>query len=150
MWPKCVCLGKSLMVMGGTKTRNSCFLVFLNFLFLGKKWETRNKKSIFFIFCLILAKFWPFLTIFLSTIMIILIFVASKTFLGCSFAFLRVLGVKSWMACIRYVQILLIYKRYIGGKFFLLFSCFLQEMARNFLFLARNQKARKIPPICRT
>ena len=36
-----------------TETRNSCFLVFLNFLFLGKKWGTRNKKSMFFTFCLI-------------------------------------------------------------------------------------------------
>ena len=51
-------------VATATKARNSCFLVFLNFLFLGKKWGTRNKKSMFFTFCLIQAKIWPFLVIF--------------------------------------------------------------------------------------
>ena len=52
--------------MGCTRTRNSRFSVFFNFSFLGEKWGTRNEKSIFFIFCLILAKFWPFLMIFQS------------------------------------------------------------------------------------
>ena len=136
--------------MGGTKTRNSCFLFFLNFLFLGKKWETRNKKSIFFIFCLILAKFWTFLMIFQSKMMIIHIFGVSRTFLGCSFAFIGVLGVGSWTAWTLVCSDFTNLQCYIGENFFLFFSCFLQEMVHNFLFLARNQKARKIPPILHT
>ena len=128
--------------MGGTKTRISCFLVFLNFLFLGKKWETRNKKSIFFIFCLILAKFWPFLMIFQSIMMIIHIFAASKTFLGCSFAFLGVLGVESWTAWIWYVQILLIYKATKGEKCYGFFS-FLPRNGLEFLVSCEKSKCDK-------
>ena len=69
-----------MLTMGGTENEEFSFSVFFNFSFLGEKWGTRNEKSIFFIFCLILDKFWYFLKIFQSTINI---FVASEAiFLG--------------------------------------------------------------------
>ena len=129
-----------------TETRNSCFLVFLNFLFLGRKWGTRNKKSIFFIFCfifcLILAKFWPFLMIFQSIMMIIHISPASTTFLGCSIAFIWVLGVENMAAWIWYVQILLIYELH-RGKFFLVFFLFLARNGSEFLVSCKKSKSKK-------
>ena len=59
-----------------TETRNSCFLVFLNFLFLGKKWGTRNKKSIFFNFSLSWPKFGIFQWFFLNIMKMIHIFMS--------------------------------------------------------------------------
>ena len=46
-----------IAIMGCTKTRISDFSVSFNFSFIGEKWGMRNKKLIFFIFCLCFAKF---------------------------------------------------------------------------------------------
>ena len=125
--------------MGPTRTRNSRFSVFFNFSFLGEKWGTRNEKSIFFIFCLILDKFWYFLKIFQSTINI---FVASEAI------FLGIQGVKSWTALIWYIQIILQLFQFLSyslpeREIFLVFFSFLARNGLKFLVSREKSKCEK-------
>ena len=90
--------------MGFTKARNSRFSVFFNFSFLGEKWGTRNEKSIFFIFCPILAKIWQFLMIFQRIMVIVNIFLDSEAVLkifNCTFLSFRL---DSWTVCLWELQ----------------------------------------------
>ena len=80
----------------GPRTRNSRSRFFFNFSFLGEKWGTRNEKSIFFIFCPILAKIRHFLMIFQSIMFTVNMLLAFEAFLGCFVALFLDLGVGSW------------------------------------------------------
>ena len=64
--------------MGCTENKKFSFLGF--FEFLVSRREMGDEKSIFYIFCLILAKVWPFLMIFQSILMVIHIFAAPRPF----------------------------------------------------------------------
>ena len=113
------------------RTRNSCFSVFLNFSFLGEKWETRNeKREIDFLHFLpnfgqISDKFWPFLMIFQSIMMITQVF--------CGFLSLAFLGVKKLDSLARfwiwYSSFSSQIPSYKGGNFLSFFSRFSREMA---------------------
>ena len=80
--------------------------------------------------------------IFQSIMMKIHISPASTTFLGCSIAFIWVLGVENMSAWIWYVQILLIYELH-RGKFFLVFFLFLARNGSEFLVSCQKSKSKK-------
>ena len=139
-----------LTIMGGTENEKFSFSVFLNFSFLGEKWGTRNEKSIFFIFCPILAKIRHFLMIFQSIMVTVNILLAFEAFLGCFVALFLDLGIGSWTVWGELRFGTFSFPGTYQGKIFSFFLVSRREMAQNFSFLARNQNARKMPPILNT
>ena len=123
------------------KNENFHFWQIFHFLFFSEKWVTKNKKSIFFIFCQIFAIFDDFSTSSAHSTLKNCKNLAKNEEKPCPEIFTSQ-KLKFSAKLVEKNAILTNFK----WDFFPIFFCFSRKMAQKFSFFAKNENAKKWDP----